>query len=44
MKKLFSQRFNVAFTLLGFSYTHSVAGIQAEQKDKPPIVVIPPSK
>ena len=39
MKKLFSQRFNVVFTLLGFSYMHSVTGVQADQKDNPPIVL-----
>jgi hypothetical protein len=43
-KDLFSQKFRVLVTLLGSFDPHSVIGIQTDEKDDPPIVIIPPSK
>jgi len=43
-KYLFSQKFNVLVTFLGFLKAHSGAGILSASKDDPPVVVIPPTK
>ena len=43
-KDLFSQKFNVLVTFLGFLKAHSGAGILRASKDDPPVVVIPPTK
>ena len=41
---LFSQKFNVPVTFTEFINAHSCAGIQHNEKDEPPIVVVPPTK
>jgi len=41
---LFSQKFNVLVTILGFYNTHSALGAQGDSKDDPPVVVVPPTK
>ncbi|MDD4967860.1 MAG: hypothetical protein PHT07_00365 [Paludibacter sp.] len=44
-KDLFSQKFRVLVTLMGFFDAHSVAGVlRANQDDEPPVVVVPPNK
>jgi len=41
---LFSQKFNPQVTLPGFLHAQSGAGIQRDEKDDPPVVVVPPTK
>ena len=41
---LFSQKFNVQVMLPGFLHAQSGAGIQRDEKDDPPVVVVPPNK
>jgi len=43
-KDLFSQKFKVLCTLLGFFNANSFAGILRASKDDPPVVVVPPTK
>jgi hypothetical protein len=44
-KDLFSQKFRVLVTLLGFFDAHSVAGVlNVDKNDEPPVVVVPPTK
>jgi len=41
---LFSTTANVSVTLPEFFHAHSVAGIQNNEKDEPPVIVVPPNK
>ena len=43
-KDLLSQKFNVQDTFMGLLNVQSGTGIQRDEKDDPPVVVVPPAK
>jgi len=43
-KDLLSQKFNVQDTFMGLLNVQSGTGIQRDEKDDPPVVVVPPTK